>query len=1573
MTDKSTQQCSPLIKSIENKLGIAGRLTQGGYSSVFDILKVSRGAFVRDNTSALGAKSEKVYDIATGLANQVRRGFRKTKLTTNIQSSLQSTSPGQASLSAGYGVQAFIKTGPTWQNQFDDDWGRYCKNGAPEAYDSPVSYLSWLYNQARTFEKDMEGAGSRVITLAQRRPDLPQLLIDDEAINKTVPSLTLVNDILTSAVAPYVAKLTPTTSVDQTLSTTRYPNILPYHYPHDQAVLSLSNTGQSLSDIISQTDKSWPYFIASDLKGDNSEAAWETGSELAPEQINILTEATNAASSAFYLKNFGYNTSGYPPFTASLQLCQSAGISSSQLQQLLACSEEATKVVTSLNVSDISPMSSQYGASFINANVEPSLAFMSETHDSISKNGLNALQLSYGESGSSYSNGRFGEGLPTYSENGSYAYFMEESEVAATLKGDKSFTLGFWIYIPEHTTDRTPIVSNGGDATDTDYAPGFSFTTYDGLMVYAVGVCDSTGKNVNNSWNYYYPSKTWTYIAFIWNASTKQLTFKAGDTTIYLDASTLGDITTRKGFTWAFNVRGDLTLRTPHTVSGNNFIYDEIAVFDKCLSESDIDTIRNANVPLADIISTTINPKFYYQMTGKDAAIANLSDSRMDRINRMVRLQRWLDLPYDQVDLLISSCIRAQRDQNKDFSANNQLLRMLGVFRRYHTKFSVTAQQFAAVIDQISPYALTPETPFFDQLFNSPSLFEEPLRVTGASFTYTALTGDSSRIVKQICAGLNISEAQFLFLANKVAHQQGDSVKKTLPCSLSVISAFYRLVMIPRWLGLSFADGVTLFGLLETGDIWSTLAGVPVLSPLNSSTGEPVSSDILDTLMALESAAEWVQQHDISLLSSKLACTPGELETCNGAWLSPLSMGITDYTYNSTSGAVTLTQQVTAIARVDIARITLQYPLPAGLVRNGEMGWDPTSDIQGGYDGAYWPAESDELLNPPSIISLKAGQKLILNVHVKGTFANPLELYAMQATLTGTIYKVGSDGKTYTQIATQQVGIPFASPSLMAGNEELNFLTQINQQIPSTLITDASFAGISEPCTSNLLSIYAYAPFKGRVYQGLDFESLKRQYATFNAQANTLAAGNSAYTLGGWYYIGYASVSNGIMITNTDIDTNSYAGIKILTGNSHKLSISIGDGSKTVTNTGTMNWENNSQWFYLALTLDPLAKILTVYLYNPDSTIPTVVALDYSSLAGTIVPPSNYIWSVNEDGTQSYYLTHTTTKEIVVTDDLTLWTDVLSRAQLDAIVASNRPANETVPSASAETHSWLSVLSTLVDSNGLVLPVVPAENTSVYDTLRTQVSNIVDDYYYSSPVTLDQVTDAVTAVIYQAKLTQDGVADSAVAQLMQAEQALSPFLLRWAASSEYDLLSQSLTLKDVSQPQDVTESYLQLLYQLLRRAAVCKQFSLTPAMVSTFLYHPERFGLSDTTLSLKLLYGFSRYGDWLKLAEKEDAVLAYLNWVNQSRKPTVAQAATALAALTGWDSSEVQDAADTFGTNGIAMNVTDVDGVMRLQSLSEQTGLSVTPLLSIGALTRNSTYQDWQTVGESLVATQTAE
>lgn len=143
MNDKKNQ----LTSRIHNTFDINGISPLADYSSVLDIVRKPRTQFIREHKPALGRKSEKIYDLAQGYANQIRRIFRKNTLTQTIQKN---------TLSRGsHNIQGLMKNGPTWQNLFQDDWNNYCLSSAPEANDSPVSYLCWLYNQALSFETQM--------------------------------------------------------------------------------------------------------------------------------------------------------------------------------------------------------------------------------------------------------------------------------------------------------------------------------------------------------------------------------------------------------------------------------------------------------------------------------------------------------------------------------------------------------------------------------------------------------------------------------------------------------------------------------------------------------------------------------------------------------------------------------------------------------------------------------------------------------------------------------------------------------------------------------------------------------------------------------------------------------------------------------------------------------------------------------------------------------------------------------------------------------------------------------------------------------------------------------------------------------------------------------------------------------------------------------------------------------------------------------------------------------------------------------------------------------------------------
>ncbi|HCZ4708966.1 TPA: virulence protein SpvA, partial [Salmonella enterica subsp. enterica serovar Saintpaul str. CFSAN004144] len=391
---------SPVLR-LEEQFSLQDKLTGAGYQSVFDIVRQSRSQFIKKHRPAWGSKSAKVYDHALGYANQLTRLFRTSKVAQAMQKQKTRNTSGN--------LQGLQKNGPTWQSLFQDNWGSYCLNSAPEANDSPVSYLSWLYNQAQDFENQM--GSTSIIPLATRRPDLPNLMLDDDAINQVIPSLQLVNEVLEASVEPYVGT---DTTVDKTLSTTRYPTALPYHYPHQQALLSLENDNESLQDIIKKTDTAWPYFVRDDLLAGNASTAWQLGSNLAPEQMTILTEPDNSTASdltAFYQTNFGLATADYMLFEDVDVLCKQLGITTQQLEQMLASSAGNTTAVASPNYPADAPVSSaDYGATFINSDGgEPVAVNSSETPDVISNSTSNTLH----NTNTTVTNGRFGEGLQT--------------------------------------------------------------------------------------------------------------------------------------------------------------------------------------------------------------------------------------------------------------------------------------------------------------------------------------------------------------------------------------------------------------------------------------------------------------------------------------------------------------------------------------------------------------------------------------------------------------------------------------------------------------------------------------------------------------------------------------------------------------------------------------------------------------------------------------------------------------------------------------------------------------------------------------------------------------------------------------------------------------------------------------------------------------------------------------------------------------------------------------------------------------------------------------------------------
>ncbi|ENS3351747.1 virulence protein SpvA [Salmonella enterica] len=1608
------------LKKLEEHFGIQDQLSLEGYYSIFDIIHKTKTEFIKQHSGRWGAKAKNIYDVAASYATQIMLLSRKNKITQSFEKSMDllSVDASLTSLYSNSSPTISPKNGPTWQTLFAENWSEYCQTSAPEANDSPVSYLSWLYNQALSYEKQM--GENDIISLSTRRPDLAELMLDNDAVNQVVPSLQLVNEILEQSVTPYVSMINSKSTVSEVLATTRYPTQLPYHYPHQQALLSLKDSDESLQAVIKKADTTWPYFVKENLITGNAENVLLLGSDLAPEQLSIITEKANI-NADFYKENFGVECNNYSIFKDPAILCHQLNITKQQLEKVISCTEGGSSVVVSKNYPDGVPSPVEYGAKYINQNDSNTVEIIKDAgYDTISNSTSMVL------TNTTIITGKFGDGINVDATKNAEAYITDDFSVKNNSSAD--FCLTFWCKLPADVKDGATIVTNKtGEYTGNAKGISLLVSNENNQVKFSLGINDGS-KSLSVSADIVVD--TWIFFCIAQDVTGKKLTCYYSINNIdmnnsSIDCSTLSSTALSDSY-WGFNSNKGNQHYKSYPGQAGIMSFDDITVWNRLLTDDEINLFITSNFPAAEYT----NMLHYYPL--ENYHLNNLSDSRLNNIQQMVRLQRWTDLPYDQIDTLMSTApvinteyssmvlkniyirsgkfgdgirvdatvgaeayfpddVSVVKGDSADFSLafwcklpadvkdgatiitnkmgeysgnakgisllvkyTNSILqftlntsdgstvlsqsvnmptdawvffclcqdvtakkvycyystdgatllnvcndystlssialsntywgfnsnkdnthyksypeqesiidfdditvwnrklseseitkfitsnkpaagyvtmihnfsfeniqnsselvmdpRKLTTFNHYQKKYNVNSQQFSAVLDVISPYAITPDVPFLDQVFNSSSLFDEPLKINNTSFNYTVLDNHDGQIVKQICAGLGITHTQFLLLANQVNIAQ-KMAKNTLTCSLPVISALYRLVMVPRWLGLSFAEGLSLLMLVENGNALNKLASVPFYTVPNNN-GQCNSSDLLNTLMALSDAAQWLADNNL---------------TATGV----LSM-------------------------------------------------------------------------------LQAGNHI-----------------------------------------------------LPATTAEINFIAGINQQLPSTLLNENCFSSLPR----DIISESVYCPNGmniGSLYNNTSYElnSTDKQYACLSDKANDILnpGSNISSTLGMWCYIKNGASLGVPLIASATIESNGNAetGITITLGDGYKFNISMKDanGESADISSDTAKWNKNDTWFYLTLRM-PGNGMLCLDVYSDDGKTMTSSTLDYNKIGNCNVEGNR--WAINEDGSQKFYSTHSSKKNHIFISDVTVWQKNISNEEVESIIQSCRPANETVPGGIPFIKStWMDSLNNLIDHSGLVLPIA-----TDYQTISTIVHN--DLCYGTSESQLNEVSN----IIYQAKLAQQNIADSALAKAFNIDHSYPPYLLAWAASSEYDLLSQSLALNGITTPDTIPDEYQQYLYQIARRAGLCNTFNLTPAMLSTLLAHPAWFGVADTTIDFNLLYLFSRYSDWMKLADKEDAMLAYLRRVNGTPSPTPEQAASCLALLTDWESDEVlQAAAHADPATGIATTLAHIDVVMRLKTLCTHTGTSVETMLNTGDLTTTSTYQEWQSVGESLVAAQ---
>ncbi len=245
---------------------------------------------------------------------------------------------------------------PTYRGLFAEKWAERAAPGSLEAWDSPAAYLVHLY----AFALQIEGEyGKNTHPLALRRPDLAKLLVDDVAVGKEMPTLELVNDILSQS----IREQEKVTNLDQTLSNTRYPFNLPFHLPLNQVTLGLRAANTSLGTVIRQTSQQAPGFIGEAIGGMQACAALKAYAELSPEQQKILTEADNNLESN-YGPLFTKSKDGQNFEVEAAKFCEATGLQRSELDQLLAGGAYVPTISKKTRKQSVS--THEYGAIYLN-------------------------------------------------------------------------------------------------------------------------------------------------------------------------------------------------------------------------------------------------------------------------------------------------------------------------------------------------------------------------------------------------------------------------------------------------------------------------------------------------------------------------------------------------------------------------------------------------------------------------------------------------------------------------------------------------------------------------------------------------------------------------------------------------------------------------------------------------------------------------------------------------------------------------------------------------------------------------------------------------------------------------------------------------------------------------------------------------------------------------------------------------------------------------------------------------------------------------------------------------------
>ncbi|MBV7553835.1 hypothetical protein KW841_15910 [Pseudomonas sp. PDM28] len=797
----------------------ATALQKMGFTSVFDIVRLSRSGFARQLAVFSDANAELAYDNAMGYAALIARLYREYR-----------TSSGKFQhLAQRSGVHSLTMPGPTFPNLFKENWDEFCKVGAIAAVDSPVAYLSELRGFVQQLEETSEDP--KRILLDDRRPDLKDLLITRESTFTPRPMLEIVNDVLTRNLENYLSKVDADKNkpIYQVLSERHYPFTLPYNFYHQQCAIGLEDNKPKLGEFNYRISRLLP--IAQNAINDYGKVqqpvlqAQRLLSGLSPQRQSLLTEASPFSN--FYLTRSdlsnGWKSHGstYLGPHKPLGTCFLVPLGQPDVGVVTPKADEPTGTATGTNKA---PLTFKKTGQSVSHTVTLDLNSSAPGQQDLWM--LNLLHSASAQTHTSFL--KVNAALPEPTEEGYVATFDLLTATGTVSTPAVLARQRFTLTLDEHyhpTEAESNHFTKAYGVAITDSEPAF-LADLNNFM-------QRTGLHAEQ-----------VEMLLAQRAYAVRLSPNCPSTNLQHDG---GSNPPLKDFPF------------PHAnhygacyVNGTGS-----GLYDSETPPTPISSMRDQFHNAMDLVQVETGDTKTWRLT-------KTSLNRFDRLQRMIRLQRWTGIPFAKLDTLIISAIRAEGEANLGMELNENTLRALGVFRHLNQRHGIDPQEFAALMHDLTPYASGKnELPLFDQVFNRVQLFDTPLILDQTALDLNSTTPANQKTLLQLCAGLGLQPTEDSLLLIAKETQKLGSLKRDLP----TVSSLFRQARIAQLFGLPVADLLTLANLLGGGPYKTALASGRLKLP-----SKPETTDILDVLMQLDWAVDWLKdsQQTVAQLQQRL-------------------------------------------------------------------------------------------------------------------------------------------------------------------------------------------------------------------------------------------------------------------------------------------------------------------------------------------------------------------------------------------------------------------------------------------------------------------------------------------------------------------------------------------------------------------------------------------------------------------------------------------------------------------------------------------------------------------------------